>query len=375
LNATVEYPFLDLKSLHRPIEGELARAAARVVESGWYVLGREVEAFESEFASYCGVRHCVGASNGLDALHLVLRAYGIGAGDEVVVPANTFIATWLAVSYAGAWPVLVEPVDGTFNLDPERLEAALTPRTRAVIAVHLYGRVADMEPIREITRRRGLKLIEDAAQAHGAVHRGRKAGALGDAAAFSFYPGKNLGALGDGGAVTTDDAELAARVRALANYGSPVKYRHETKGFNCRLDEVQAALLRVKLPYLENWNEHRARLAARYVERLGDLPVIRLPEVPIDGSHVWHLFVIRTAQRDRLADRLRAVGVGTLVHYPVPPHLQPAYADLGLGPGSFPISERIHEEVLSLPLGAHLKLDDIDTICERIRTAVDQAGS
>lgn len=349
----MQVPFLDLKYTYMALKEELDAAYHRVMESGWYILGEEVEAFEQEFADFVGARHCVGVGNGLEALHLILRAYGIGPGDEVIVPANTYIATWLAVTYAGATPVPVEPVERTYNLDPALIEAAITPRTRAIIAVHLYGQTADMDPINEIARRHGLKVIEDAAQAHGARYKGRRAGSLGDAAGWSFYPGKNLGAFGDAGAVTTDDDDLARRVRSLRNYGSQVKYYNEFKGFNSRLDPLQAAFLRVKLPHLDAWNQRRAVIAARYLEAFANLPLI-LPYVPPWAEPVWHLFVVRHPERDRLQRYLAKQGIGTLIHYPVPPHLQNAYADMGFHEGAFPITEAIHREVLSLPMGPHL---------------------
>lgn len=345
----MKVPFLDLRAAHSEIESRLGEAFRRTLRSGWYILGEEVERFEREFAAYCGAKHCVGVGNGLEALHLILRAYGVGPGDEVIVPSNTYIATWLAVSQCGARPVPVEPDERTYNIDPQRIAAAITPRTRALIAVHLYGQAADMHPIAEVAARHGIKLVEDAAQAHGARYFGRRAGALADAAGFSFYPGKNLGALGDAGAVTTDDGALAGRVRVLRNYGSQKKYQNEVKGYNSRLDELQAALLREKLALLDAWNERRRALSRRYLAGLSGLPLV-LPHVPPDNEPAWHLFVVRSPQRDALAARLDAMGIGTLVHYPVPPHLQPAYAELGLGPGSFPLSEAIHREVLSLPL-------------------------
>jgi len=320
-----------------------------VLASGNLILGPEVEAFEAEFAAYCGTRHCVGVGNGLDALHLILRAWGIGAGDEVIVPSNTYIATWLAVTHAGATPVPVEPLAATCNLDAQRLAAAITPRTRAIIAVHLYGQPADMDAINAVARQHGLKVIEDAAQAHGARYHGRRAGNLGDAAAFSFYPGKNLGALGDGGAITTNDAQLADQLCAWRNYGSRSKYHNTFKGFNSRLDELQAALLRVKLAHLDAWNATREQLAQTYLAELANSALV-LPVVPPWASPVWHLFVVRTDQRDALQQQLAQGGVGTLVHYPIPPHLQPAYADAGFQPGDFPIAEQLHREVLSLPL-------------------------
>lgn len=347
-------PFLDLKAAYLELKEELDAAYRRVMDSGWYILGEEVEAFEAEFAAYLGVKHCVGVGNGLEALHLILRADGIGAGDEVIVPANTYIATWLAVSYAGAVPVPVEPDPLTRNLNPAKIEAAISPRTRAMIPVHLYGMPADLDPIREIASRYHIKVIEDAAQAHGAGYKGCKAGALGDAAGWSFYPGKNLGAFGDGGAVTTNDDELADRVRTLRNYGSRVKYFNEVKGFNSRLDPLQAAFLRVKLKYLDAWNARRASLAREYLEQLRELPDLELPHVPEWANPCWHLFVIRHPQRDALQKHLQEHQVSTLIHYPIPPHLSEAYQDMRWSQGSFPISEALAGTVLSLPLGPHL---------------------
>lgn len=356
-------PFLDLKAPHIELRAEMEAAFGRTLDSGWYILGNEVKQFEHEFAAYCEAEHCVGVGNGLEALHLILRAYGIGAGDEVIVPSNTYIATWLAASYAGATPVPVEPDTRTYNLDPTRIEAAITPRTRAIIAVHLYGQPADMDAINAVAKKHGLKVIEDAAQAHGARYKGRRVGGLGDAAGFSFYPGKNLGALGDGGAVTTHDAELAEKVRVLCNYGSKVKYHNEVKGFNSRLDELQAAFLREKLKKLDEWNARRKALAAEYLRHLSPLAQagegmgergIALPFVPNWADPVWHLFVVRSAQRDALQAHLTAHGIGTMIHYPIPPHLQPAYAELAIPEGSLPIAEAIHREVLSIPMGPHL---------------------
>lgn len=348
-------PFLDVRASYAELKTECAAAIERVVKSGSYVLGPELEAFESEFASFCGVSHCIGVGNGLDALHLTLRAWGIGAGDEVIVPSNTFIATWLAVTYAGAKPVPVEPVEATFNLDPARIEAACTSRTRAVIAVHLYGQPADMDAICEVAQRYGLKVLEDAAQAQGARYKGRRAGSLGAAAGFSFYPAKNLGAFGDGGAVTTNDHALASRVRMLRNYGSAKKYVHEYQGFNSRLDELQAALLRVKLKVLDEWNERRRVIADWYFGHLQELfPDLTLPFVPPWAEPCWHLYVVRTRDRDSLQSQLAARGIGTLIHYPLPPHLQEAYRSLGQSAGSLPLAETIAREVLSLPIGPHL---------------------
>ena len=360
-------PFLDLKAPYQELQTELDEAYQRVMTSGWYILGKEVEAFEQEFAAYSGVKHCIGVGNGLEALHLILRAYGIGAGDEVIVPANTYIATWLAVSYAGALPIPVEPEERTYNLAPELIERAITPKTKAILVVHLYGQPADMDPINTLARKHGLKVIEDAAQAHGAMYRGRRAGSLGDAAGWSFYPGKNLGALGDAGAVTTDDGGLAGNIRMLRNYGSEVKYHNLAKGFNSRLDEFQASFLRVKLKYLDEWNARRAHLAELYCELLKDTGLV-VPFVPADRKAAWHLFVVRTREREALQEYLQANGIGTLIHYPVPPHLQPAYRELGLPAGSFPISERIHSEVLSLPMGPHLSTMELERVVDAIQS-------
>lgn len=345
----MKVPFLDLQSVNGRMQDDLEAAALRVMRSGWYILGAEVEAFEAEFAAYCGVPHCVGVSNGLDALHLILRAMDIGPGDEVIVPANTFIATWLAVTQCGAVPVPVEPVAGGFNIDPAGVEAAITPRTRAILLVHLYGIPADVVALRAIADRHGIPLLEDAAQAHGATVDGRRAGTFGAAAAFSFYPGKNLGALGDAGAVVTADAGLAERLRRLRNYGSSVKYQHEVAGYNARLDELQAALLRVKLRWLDHDNAGRGLIASKYLGALQQGALV-LPRVPAGMESAWHLFVVQHEERDRLQAHLATRGVATMVHYPVPPHLQAAYAALGYLPGAFPLTEQLHRRALSLPL-------------------------
>ncbi len=362
----VEVPFLDVGAAVAELRAELDQACARVLDSGWFILGREGQAFEAEFAAYVGTKYCVGVGNGLEALHLILRAAGIGPGDEVIVPANTYIATWLAVTYCGARPKPVEPVERTYNLDPERIEAALTPRTKAILPVHLYGQPAEMEAIHRLAGERGLLVVEDAAQAHGARYRGRRVGGLGRAAGWSFYPSKNLGALGDAGAVTTDDEQLAEKIRALRNYGSRQKYHNLYKGFNSRLDELQAAVLRAKLPHLDEWNARRARLARLYLEQLAETPLL-LPLIPEGIEPVWHLFVVRAPDRDALQAHLRQEGIETLIHYPIPPHLQPAYQDLGLPPGSLPITERIHREVLSLPIGPHLSEAQVLRVCAAIR--------
>lgn len=361
-------PFLDMQSPYKELEGPLDSAYRRVMESGWYILGEEVEAFEREFAAACGVKHCVGVGNGLEALHLILRAYGIGPGDEVIVPANTYIATWLAVSYAGAIPVPVEPDPRTYNLDPNLVESAIGPNTRAILPVHLYGQPADTQPLRPLAMQHHLKVIEDAAQAHGSRYGEKSAGALGDAAGWSFYPGKNLGALGDAGAITTDDDELADRVRVLRNYGSRTKYYNEVKGYNSRLDPLQAAFLRIKLEHLDEWNERRRRVAGEYLEALGDVADLTLPFVPAGVDPSWHLFVVRHPRRDELQQHLTRSGIGTLIHYPVPPHLSPAYAELDCKAGDFPITEELAHTVLSLPMGPHLSPEQLQTVVQAIRT-------
>lgn len=362
-------PFLDLKSINLTHEAELKAAFDRVLHSGWFITGNEAKSFEKEFAEYCEVEHAIGVSNGLDALHLILRAYEIGAGHEVIVPANTYIATWLAATYAGAVPVPVESHAGSGNIDPAQIEAAITERTRAIIVVHLYGQPADMDPIMEIAEKHGLKVIEDAAQAHGALYKGRKVGSLGHAAGFSFYPGKNLGALGDGGAVTTNDQQVAGTVRMLANYGSRTKYQNELPGFNCRLDELQAALLRVKLPHLDAGTQRRRQIAALYNEGLAGLD-LGLPEVLPETDPVWHLYVVRHEKRNELQQALADKGIGTVIHYPVPPHLQPAYADLNYKKGDFPISESIHDQVLSLPMGPTMSDDEVAQVIAAVRASV-----
>lgn len=350
----MKVPFLELKPTYLKLKAELDAAYQRVMDSGWYILGEEVAAFEEEFAAYCEVKHCIGVGNGLEALHLILRAYGIGPGDEVIVPANTYIATWLAVSYAGATVIPVEPEERTYNIAPANIEQAITQRTKAILAVHLYGQPAEMDAINQIAATAHLKVIEDAAQAHGARYQGRPVGSLGDAAGFSFYPGKNLGAFGDAGAITTNDDTLAEQVRALRNYGSRVKYHNEMKGFNSRLDPLQAAFLRVKLPVLEQWNQRRRQIASRYLAALAQRPDFILPHVPDWITPAWHLFVVRCAARDALQRHLTAAGIGTMIHYPIPPHLSDAYRAEGWSPGAFPLSGRMAETILSLPMGPHL---------------------
>jgi dTDP-4-amino-4,6-dideoxygalactose transaminase len=366
VSAGVEVPFLDLRAVNDEIGEELGAAIARVVASGSFVLGDEVEAFEREYASFVGSRHCVSVGNGLDALVLALAALGIGPGDEVLVPSHTFVATWLAVSRIGAVPVPVEPDPATYNLDPERLEEAITDRTRAVVPVHLYGQPADLGGIDEVASRHSLAVLEDAAQAHGARHAGVTVGGSGHTAAWSFYPAKNLGALGDGGAVTTDDDAVAERIRLLRNYGSKTKYGHEVRGANSRLDELQAAVLRVKLRHIDDWNERRRKAVDRYLASL-DSGIVTLPVVPEWASPAWHLFVVRSERRDELRDHLSGRGVQTLIHYPIPPHLQGAYADLGYGAGSFPIAERLAREVLSLPIGPHITDEHLEHVIAAVQ--------
>jgi dTDP-3-amino-3,4,6-trideoxy-alpha-D-glucose transaminase len=361
-------PFLDLPAAYDELRDELDAAWHRVASTGRAVLGAELAAFESEFAQFCGAGHAVGVASGLDALHLLLRGHGIGPGDEVIVPGHTFIATWVGVSHTGATPVPVDVDLATANLDPALVEAAITPRTRAIVAVHLYGQPADMDALREIAERHDLKLLEDAAQAHGSRLHGRSAGSLGDGAAFSFYPGKNLGALGDGGIVVTGDGGLAARIRLLRNYGSRVKYEHELVGFNSRLDELQAATLRIKLRRLHDWNARRAAAAARYLGALAGLDGLTLPTIAPGADHVWHLFVVRHAARDWLHEALAERGVQTISHYPIAVHRTGAYAS-SHGDAVLPNTERLADEVLSLPIGPHITEGQQDEVAAAL-TAV-----
>jgi dTDP-4-amino-4,6-dideoxygalactose transaminase len=363
----MKVPFLELAPTYAELKAEIDAAIQRVLSKGWYILGEEVAAFEREFADYVGAGHCVGVGNGLEALRLVLRAWDIGPGAEVIVPSNTYIATALAASEVGAVPVFVEPDPATHNLDPERLEAAITPRTRAIIPVHLYGLPADMAPINAIAAKRSIKVLEDAAQAHGATYKGRKAGALADAAAWSFYPSKNLGAIGDAGAVTTDDATLADKIRVLRNYGSRVRYHNEVAGVNSRLDELQAAILRVKLRKLDEWNERRRRLAAVYQDGLHARDLV-LPVEPPGTRSCWHLYVVRGRRRERVVKALADAGIGTLIHYPTPPYRSPAYASLRIPAGTFPIADRLADEVLSLPMGPHLAEEDALRVTSELRS-------
>ena len=359
-------PFLDLAAPYRELQSEIDAAIARVLASGWYILGPEVETFESEWARYCEAAHAVGLANGLDSLTLALRALDIGPGDEVIVPSNTYIATWLAVTAVGATPVPVEPNPETCNIDPARIEQAVSRRTRALLPVHLYGQPADLDPILDIARRHGLAVIEDAAQAHGARYKDKRIGAHGDIVCWSFYPGKNLGAIGDAGAITTDRADLAERVRILRNYGSRAKYVNEEQGVNSRLDPIQAAVLRVKLAKLDEWTERRRKIAALYTESLKESTLV-VPRVQNWAEPVWHLYVVRSRAREELQKGLTAAGIGTLIHYPIPPHLQNAYAGLGLEAGTLPVAETLASEVLSLPMGPHAGVPDVERVCESIK--------
>lgn len=362
-------PFLDLKAPYLELKEELDEAIARVLNSGWFIGGEEVEKFEAEYADYCGASHAVGVANGLDALHLALRAMEVGPGDEVIVPSNTYIATWLAVSQCGATPVPVEPDARTFNINPALIEEAITPRTKVVLPVHLYGQPADMSPILSIARKHGLRVLEDGAQAHGARYKGQRLGGHGDVVAWSFYPGKNLGAIGDGGAVTTNDSELADRIRVLRNYGSRVKYVNEVPGYNSRLDPLQAAVLSVKLRYLDEWNVRRKALARQYLQGLAGSALI-LPHVPDWADPVWHLFVVQHTRRDGLQRQLANADVATLIHYPIPPHKQQAYAYVDWAPNEFPLASRMADEVLSLPMGPHLKLEQVQQVVTALLPAL-----
>jgi len=359
--------FLDMKSPYLELKDELDAAYQRVMESGWYILGEEVTAFEQEFAKKCGVNHCIGVGNGLEALHLILRGYGIGPGDEVIVPANTYIASWLAITYAGATPVPVEPDPRTYNLDPSLITPLITSRTRAIMPVHLYGQPTPIDEISRIAEKHKLRIIEDSAQTHGGTYKGRETGNLGSAAGFSFYPGKNLGAFGDAGTVVTDDAELAGKVRLLGNYGSQKKYYNDLKGYNSRLDPLQAAFLRIKLKHLDEWNARRVKIADFYFQNLTGIPDLVLPYVAPDATHVWHQFVIRHPKRNQLQDFLSKNGIGTLIHYPVPPHLSKAYGDMGYKVGDFPITESLAKTILSIPIGPHLSFEDASFIAEKIK--------
>ena len=361
----MKIPFLDLGASYRELKSEIDTAVLSVLDSGWYILGPEVEAFEAEWAEYCDAKHSVGLANGLDALILALRALDVGPGDEVIVPSNTYIATWLAVSAVGATPVPVEPDPATYNIDPTRIAAAITSQTKVLLPVHLYGQPADMDPILALAREHGIAVVEDAAQAHGARYKGKRIGAHGDIVCWSFYPGKNLGALGDGGAITTNRADLADKVQVLRNYGSRVKYVNEVQGVNSRLDPIQAAVLRVKLKYLDDWTDRRRMIADLYTKGLEDSGLI-LPHVPDWADPVWHLYVARSTERDALQQRVGAAGVGTLIHYPIPPHMQEAYSGLGMAANAFPLARQMADEVLSLPIGPQMDKQSATLVCAAV---------
>jgi len=369
----MEVKFLDLEAAYLELKSEIDKAVKKVLKSGWYILGENVEAFEEEFANYCGVKYCIGVGCGLDALELILRAYNIGVGDEVIVPSNTYIATVLAVSNVGATPVFVEPDEETYNIDPEKIEEKITKKTKAIIAVHLYGQCADIIKIKSTCKKYDLILIEDAAQAHGAEHFGKKAGSLGDAAGFSFYPGKNLGALGDGGAVTTNDKTIAEYVRIARNYGSEKKYYNSIKGVNSRLDEIQAAVLRVKLKYLDEWNKRRNKFAHLYIKNLSkNFQHISLPKILSGNRHVWHLFVIRIKEREKLINYLNKKSIGWLIHYPVSPYNQVAYKEMNHLNKEFSLTNRSVNEILSLPMGPHLKEEELKYVCRTMNIFIER---
>lgn len=366
MNNSHKVTFLDIRKSYLELKNEIDHAIMHVLNSGWYIFGSEVESFEKEYALFCESEHAIGVGNGLDALRLALLAMGVGPGDEVIVPSNTYIATWLAVSQCGATPVAVEPIEDTYNIDTEKIEVAITPRTKVILPVHLYGQPADLDPILAIARKNHLLVLEDAAQSHGAYYKGKRIGSHGDAVAWSFYPGKNLGAFGDGGAVTTNNKEIADRIRVLGNYGSRLKYVHDKQGINSRLDTLQAAILRVKLKYLDEWNDRRKSIAATYLEALRDKG-LTLPSVPTWADPVWHLFVVRSKDRMNLKQRLEKNNIGTLIHYPIPPHLQQAYTSLGYASGDFPIAELLASEVLSLPIGPQMSTGEVKLVIDAIK--------
>ncbi|WPZ27569.1 DegT/DnrJ/EryC1/StrS family aminotransferase (plasmid) [Sulfitobacter pontiacus] len=364
----MKIPFLDLGASYRELKHEIDTAVSRVLDSGWYILGPEIDAFEAEWAEYCDAKHAVGVANGLDALILALRALDVGPGAEVIVPSNTYIATWLAVSAVGATPVPVEPNPATHNIDTTRIAEAITPRTKVLLPVHLYGQPADMDPILTLARQHGIAVVEDAAQAHGSRYKGKRIGSHGDIVCWSFYPGKNLGALGDGGAITTNRADLAEKVQVLRNYGSRVKYVNEVQGMNSRLDPIQAAVLRVKLKHLDDWTERRRTIAELYTKGLKDSGLI-LPHVPEWANPVWHLYVVRSTERDALQQTLAAAGIGTLIHYPIPPHMQEAYAGLDMTADTFPLACQLANEVISMPIGPQMERQKTADVCNVVCAA------
>jgi dTDP-4-amino-4,6-dideoxygalactose transaminase len=364
----MKIPFLHFPSTHLPIKKEMMDAFEAVYDSNWFVLGKQVNAFEEAYAQYNQVNHCVGVSNGLDALHLALKALEIGIGDEVIVPSNTFIATVLAVSYVGATPVFVEPDGKTYNIDPKKIEAKITGKTKAIMPVHLYGQACEMDEIMEIASKHNLYVIEDNAQSQGATFNNKITGSFGHINATSFYPGKNLGALGDSGGITSNDSNLADKARTLANYGTKVKYVNDEIGYNMRMDEIQAAFLKVKLNYLNQWIEERRQIASWYDEHLAPIEQIVLPYTHPSSTHTYHLYVIRTNRRDDLQKHLTEKNIGTLIHYPIPPHLQNAYANLGFAKGSFPIAEEIADTCISLPIWPGMTLDHVIYVSQNIKS-------
>lgn len=366
--------FLDLQAAITELHDEITSEISRILLSGQYILGNEVEEFEHQFASYTESNHAIGVGNGLDAIHLALLALGVGDGDEVIVPSNTYIATWFAVSHCGATPVPVEPDPMTYGIDTSRIEEAITPKTKVILPVHLYGQPADLDPILSIAKKHGIFVLEDAAQAHGARYKGKRIGSHGDAVAWSFYPGKNLGAIGDGGAVTTNNQDLANRIRKLRNYGSPQKYIHDSIGWNSRLDPIQAAILRTKLKYLDEWNLRRSSIAKIYTEALQSTR-LALPTLQDWATPVWHLFVVAHAERDRLQNALAQKGIPTLIHYPVPPHLQNAYHNLQLTEEQLPIATKLSKQILSLPIGPHLPLSDVEFVAQTAKSILQDFSS
>lgn len=355
--------FLDLHKINERFRPEIDAAIKRVLDSGWYILGKEDEKFESDFAAFCGVKHCIGCANGLDALNLIIKGYGFGAGDEIIAPANTYIASILAITQNNCTPVLVEPDLKTYNINPDLIEEKITQKTKAIMVVHLYGQAVEMEKIQELAKKYNLKIIEDSAQAHGAIYKGKRTGNLGDASGFSFYPGKNLGCLGDGGCVTTNDDELAAKIRAIRNYGSNIKYNNILQGINSRLDEIQAAVLDIKYRFLDEDNEKRRKIADFYSKNIKN-PLITLPETYARESHVWHIYPVRTVNRNKLQQFLLDNGIQTLIHYPIPPHKQQCFKEWNNL--SFPITEKIHEEILSIPIPPVLSAAEMQKVVEVI---------
>ncbi len=355
--------FLDLHKINERFRPEIDAAIKRVLDSGWYILGKEDEKFESDFAAFCGVKHCIGCANGLDALNLIIKGYGFGAGDEIIAPANTYIASILAITQNNCTPVLVEPDLKTYNINPDLIEEKITQKTKAIMVVHLYGQAVEMEKIQELAKKYNLKIIEDSAQAHGAIYKGKRTGNLGDASGFSFYPGKNLGCLGDGGCVTTNDDELAAKIRAIRNYGSNIKYNNILQGINSRLDEIQAAVLDIKYRFLDEDNEKRRKIADFYSKNIKN-PLITLPETYARESHVWHIYPVRTVNRNKLQQFLLDNGIQTLIHYPIPPHKQQCFKEWNNL--SFPITEKIHEEILSIPISPVLSAAEMQKVVEVI---------